>query len=951
MREPGWLRVVLVLVIALWILQGVGVELLVDWVWFDALGYTELFTRVLGTRVGLWAGAFVVMALLVAVNLRLAVRRAPLDLGQLDRLFAELQPGPRRLQALVRIGLGAGVLVPSLLVAAMAGTAWQQVLVFSGRQPYGKVDPVFGLDIGFYLFTLPVLEAAQALATSMLVLTLVPVGAWYVLRDVVVSSSGFGLSEAGRRHVLALGAVGLLLAGAGTFLERYAVLSQQHSVVWGAGYADVTARLPALVGVTGLSVVGAFALLAATRRRGWALPAGVVIGWVVLRGLALGLLPQTVQDWVVSPNELELERPFLQRNIEATREAYALDRIEVKPFEAAADLSAEDLNANPMTVDNIRVWDDRPLLTTYGQLQEIRLYYDFVDVDVDRYMIDGAPRQVMLSARELNASNLPSQARSWVNEHLQFTHGYGLTMSPVNVVTQEGLPELMVRDLPPEVSPELARSGLTIDRPEIYYGELTDRYVFVRTTAQEFDYPLGDENVYATYEGKGGVPIGSFWRQALFSAHFGSLDVLLSQYLTSESRVMFRRTIDERIRTLVPFLRFDRDPYLVVAEGRLYWFIDGYTTASRFPYSEPLGGGREGRFNYIRNSVKAVVDAYDGTVQLYIADAEDPLIAAWAQALPGTFQPLEAMPEALRAHIRYPVDFFDVQATMYRAYHMTDTTVFYNKEDMWAIPRELYGGQDQPMESYYLIMKLPGEDSAEFILLVPFVPTNRDNMISWLAARCDPEHYGKLVLFRFPKSKLIYGPRQIESRIDQDPVISQQITLWSQSGSRVVRGNLLVIPIEDSLLYVEPLYLQAETSQLPELKRVIVSYENRIAMEETLEGSLSRIFGEHLPQEAAAGESADGAPSSADGAPETDAWRRLVARAGAEYSEAVDAQRAGDWAAYGAALARLESTLSRLSREADLDDGADTVEPAGEPEGQASDEGVGGEATESGEDR
>ncbi|MCB9778046.1 MAG: UPF0182 family protein [Alphaproteobacteria bacterium] len=923
MSEPRWLRPLLFLVLVLWLAQGLGVEVAVDWLWFDALGYLDVYTRMLGVRIGLWVGGFLLGALFVAANLRHAVRAAPLDLQRLHLLMADASPGVAKLQAVQRVALGLAVVVPALMVAGAAGTAWEDLLLLTGQQPFGQTDPVFGLDIGFYIFELPVLQAAQSLWMAVVTITLLPVGAWYVARDVFTAAGGFRLSVAARRHASVLAAFAVLGAGAGAWLDRYAALSQQDGVVWGAGYADISARIPGLAAVALLSIVVAGVLVASTRRKGWSLPLGVAIGWLVLRGLAAGLIPQTVQEWVVSPSELELEREYLARNIEATRRAYALDRIEVTPFEAAADLTVADLEANPGTVQNIRVWDDRPLLTTYGQLQEIRLYYDFVDVDIDRYTIDGQLRQVMLSARELNASNLPAQARSFVNEHFQFTHGYGLTMSPVNVVTQEGLPELLIRDLPPQVAPALAADGFTVDRPEIYYGELTDRYVFVRTGAQEFDYPQGDENVYTDYAGEGGVPIGGLFRKALFALHFEKLDILLSQYLTDDSRVLFRRTIASRVGALAPFLRFDRDPYLVVSEGRLFWLVDAYTTARTYPYSEPIGSGRQS-FNYIRNSVKVVVDAYDGDVQLYVADDSDPVIRAWAQALPGAFRDMDELPPGLAAHVRYPVDFFDVQAAMFKAYHMTDPTVFYNKEDMWELPRELYAGQDQPMESYYLIMKLPGEDKAEFILLVPFVPTNRDNMISWLAARCDPEHYGSLVMFQFPKQKLIYGPRQIESRIDQDPVISQQITLWSQSGSRVVRGNLLVIPIEDSLLYVEPLYLQAESSQLPELKRVIVSYENRIAMEETLGQALAQIFGASEQGEQLAEEQA----AVRDVEEGRQPWIRLARRAQEQLEEAVARQQEGDWGGYGEALDALEQTVGRLAAEAVAADAGSSVDGA-----------------------
>jgi uncharacterized membrane protein (UPF0182 family) len=635
------------------------------------------------------------------------------------------------------------------------------------------------------------------------------------------------------------------------------------------------------------------------------LPVTALGGYFIAQMILSSAWPGVVQEYSVKPNELGMESPYLERNIASTRAAFALERIEVKPFDASTDLTMEDLEANPQTIENIRVWDDRPLLTTLRQMQEIRLYYDFADVDVDRYMINGESRQVMLSARELNYGNVPANAKSWFNEHMQYTHGYGLTMSPVNVVTPEGLPDLFIQDIPPA-----SKVGIEVTQPEIYYGELTDRFVLVGTKAKEFDFPNGDENAYTTYSGDGGVPVGTTLRQALFSLYYQSFDILLSNYITPESKIMFRRQVKERVSTLAPFLHLDRDPYLVVVDGRMKWMMDAYTTTDRYPYSEPFLLPRKS-INYIRNSVKVVMDAYHGTVDFYVSDSSDPMIQVYSRIFPGAFKAMEALPETLVSHIRYPADFFDVQAAMYRAYHMTDPTVFYNKEDMWESPKDLFGDKEQLMQSYYLIMKLPGESEEEFILLVPFVPTNKDNMISWLAARCDPENYGRLVLYQFPKQRLIYGPSQIEARIDQTPEISEQITLWSQAGSRVIRGNLLVIPVEDSLMYVEAVYLQAESSQLPELKRVIVSYENTIAMEPTLDQALQKVFA----RSGRASVTSQNASEEEDGTvPEVVArtWQSLAREAGLLFDEAVSAQQDGNWSDYGEKLGALELTLKDL---------------------------------------
>jgi uncharacterized membrane protein (UPF0182 family) len=625
---------------------------------------------------------------------------------------------------------------------------------------------------------------------------------------------------------------------------------------------------------------------------------GGVAVLVLVHAVGLNLYPSLIQRFHVVPNEVEAEKPFIERNIKSTRLAYGLDKVESKDFPAEEKLTAADLKRNESTIKNIRLWEHRPLLATYAQLQEIRTYYKFVDVDNDRYMINGTYRQTMLSARELSHQHLPS--RIWINEHLTYTHGYGLVFGPVNQVTPEGLPEFFVKDIPPVVTIE----SFKITRPEIYYGELANDYVFVKTTARELDYPAGDQNIYTSYEGRGGVPIDSFWRKLLFSAHQATLRIALSQDIVGQSRILLHRQIQERVKKIAPFITFDRDAYLVIAQGgRLFWIIDGYTISDRFPYSEPM---RRRGMNYIRNSLKAVVDAYNGTVNFYLSDPEDPIILTYGKIFPELAKPLDQMPEDLRAHIRYPQDLFTIQAHVYATYHMQDPQVFYNKEDLLSIPRRTVGGTEQEMEAYYTIMRLPGETKEEFVLLLPFTPNKRDNMRAWLAARSDPPHYGKLIALDFPKAKLIYGPKQIEARIDQDAFISQQLSLWGQRGSQVIRGSLLAIPIETSLLYVQPLYLAAEKGSLPELKRVIVAFGNQIAMEETLEQSLQRIFGgkpspQPMPQPAAATQAST-------------AEKELARQALAHFSRAQELLRQGDWAGYGDELKKVETLLREMQK-------------------------------------
>jgi uncharacterized membrane protein (UPF0182 family) len=907
---PRGLQAALIALLLVWMLYQPIASLLVDWWWFDSLDYGEIFTTSLWAKAVLFVSGLLFAALFLGLNVWYCDRQAQLDAFRLAMLIPEAPLDPRRVMQLVRGLLVGSVLAPALVLAAAAAGEWFQLLCFLEPQDFGSADPVFRLDVGFYVFRLPLLVFVQTWLTALVSLTVMLVAGLAIGRDTLVNRHPQGIGESARRQLTLLGVALFVLVAAGWWLERFELLFSREGVVWGAGYTDLHARLPAAWIMLVMALLVAGALVVSLRRSGWRIPVVAAAVYVLARLLLVEAWPAIVQDYRVKPNELGLEREYLEHNIQSTRLAYALDRIEVEPFEAASGLDMDVIRANPLTIENVRVWDDRPLLTTYSQIQEIRLYYDFVDVDVDRYTIDGKLRQVMLAGRELNYNNVPAQARSWVNEHFQYTHGYGITMSPVNKVTNEGLPELFIQDIPPVVN-----AGPSIDRPEIYYGELTDTYVFVNTGADEFDYPDGERNAYTRYAGEGGVPIGSLLRKLVFAVHFRSLDILLSGYLEPDSRVMFRRTLQERVQRLAPFLSFDDDPYMVVDEGRLYWIIDAYTTSPYYPYAEPLELERGPGFNYIRNAVKVVVDAYHGSVELYIADPDDPLVRSYAAIFEGSFQPLDAMPEGLRQHIRYPVGFFDVQGAMYRAYHMTDPTVFYNKEDMWALPKELYGGQPKTMQSYYLVTKLPGEEKAEFILLVPFVPTERDNMISWMAARCDPEVYGRLLLYQFPKQKLIYGPMQIEARIDQDPAISEMMTLWSQAGSKVIRGNLLVIPIGDSLMYVEPVYLQAESSKLPELKRVIVSYENRIAMEDNLERALRRVFaaGSSAPSLSEGAEGDDEVqPKAANFVPQ--GWRDLAHDASAWFERAQRRQTEGDWAGYGEALEALADSLSKLER-------------------------------------
>ena len=906
-------RFILWSLILFWLGFGSILSIVVDWQWFSSVGYLDFFQTKLFMQVGLWLVFFILSFGYVFWQLGLGAKSERFKAMYIEDHFEiELDEDSWTIVfRAVKYGLAT---LPAISFANFAADQWLYGLALLDPVDFNKTDSIFGHDFSFYVFQLPLIDFTSNWAQFLVFITLVMTLAQHVARDLLFSGGvDAGFTDTAKRHLSGQGAFFFILMGVDWILQRFDVLfSQGQGLVWGAGYADLNARLPSywIMAVVAFGVAGW--LWRSRSAKGVSAASGIV-AYIVLRSICVWVWPEVIQNFMVAPNEIEYERPYLEENISTTQWSYALDRIEVKPFEVAEDLDWKTVQDNPLTINNIRIWDDRPLLTTYGQLQEIRTYYDFYDVDIDRYMIDGELRQVMLSGRELNYGNVSAQAQSWINAHFQYTHGYGLTMSPVNQVSQEGQPSLFIKDIPPQ-----STIDMTVERPEIYYGELTNQYIVVNSDVEEFDYPKGDENVYTKYQGEQGVSLGSFTQRLLYAWYFGDIEMILSNYMLPESRLLYRRNIMERIKMIAPYLVFDSDPYMVVSEGKLMWMVDAYTTTDDIPYSEPYPGRR---FNYIRNSVKIVVDAYEGSADFYVADETDPLVQFYQASFPEVFKSMEEFPEDLRSHIRYPEDFFNVQALMYRSYHMNDVTVFYNKEDMWSLPTELYNGKERRMESYYLIMKLPDEDAAEFVLLLPFVPKGKDNMISWLAARSDGDEYGNLVLYQFPKQKLIYGPRQIESRIDQDPEISKQITLWSQSGSAVVRGNLLVIPIEDSLMYVEPLYLQAESSQMPELKRVIVAYENRIVMEEDLATALSKVFGSQ-PLRTTPSQSTSQLEMRTDAAaldttqqPDSVIVGTEIQNANQLFEQAIAAQRSGDWALYGERMERLGVLLQNLSAE------------------------------------
>lgn len=792
------------------------------------------------------------------------------------------------------------VLISVGFVVILAGY-WDKILLAFHYLPFGQTDPLFNKDIGFYIFTLPLWELLEFWLFGLAFQSFLSVSLVYLLSADSLSQGYFpGFSRQQFCHLCRLGSWLMLMLSVSYWLNRYALIYSQQGASYGASYTDVKIDLPIYTALSLLALPLSLWLFMQTltgaakssrnresqRRearynpparyslldknhesfRGFfSRPLLWGIGFYGLAMLLFGMvLPVATQRLIVQPNELRLETPYIKRTLALTRQAFKLDEIEVETFDPNNGLTPAVLQQNDLTVANIRLWDKRPLLETNRQLQRIRLYYEFPDADVDRYTLpteDGRTiqQQVLIAARELDYNAVPTAAQTWVNQHLIYTHGYGFTVSPVNTFGEGGLPDYFIRGIEAAPSDPRVRSSIPIGKPRIYYGEISNTYVMTQTRVQELDYPSGSDNVYNTYDGWGGINIGNFMQRLLYAKYLKDWRMVLTDNFTPQTKLLFRRNINDRVKTIAPFLRYDSDPYLVVVdtgnkqwehhvsssnsqttpdESYLYWMVDAYTTSNRYPYSDPLGND----FNYIRNSVKVVVDAYHGAVTFYVADLQDPIIRAWSQIFPGMFQPLDQMPSALRQHIRYPQDFYQVQSDQLMVYHMTDPTVFYNREDQWRAPNEIYGTEQQVVEPYYLIMKLPIGSSEEFILLNPFTPLQRNNLTAWLAARSDRNQYGKMLLYNFPKQELVFGPEQIEARINQDPVISERISLWNRQGSRALQGNLLVIPIEQSLLYVEPLYLVAEQTQLPTLVRVIVVYGSRIALAETLEGALDAIF-------------------------------------------------------------------------------------------------------------
>ena len=898
------IKVLIFIAVLLVILVGIfiGAKIWLNYTWFGKLGYLNVFTKILWTKIGLWFVFFFLFLIFSGLNIVYVFKK-----GNVQKIKIQQQGMPIELSKKVGVIISiVALLILGLIMAKNGSGRWELILKFFNKTSFNTQDPLFHKDISFYVFTLPVYSFLKSWSLGTVILTLLAVGFLYMVSgNVSMEYNKLQISDQAKKHLLFLvSLIGIIIAW-NYWLKTYELLFSKRGLIFGAGYTDIKATRPGyLIMIAASLFATVFTLIGAKK----GLFKHALIGFGTLIGAAIlftGIIPGVVQGISVKPNELVKELPFIKNNIELTRMGYNLNTVSTKSFPVKDDLTADDFSESKGIKRHIRLWDHRPLKSTFSQLQEFRLYYDFYDVDVDRYHFGDDYRQVMLSAREINYNELPQEAKTWVNERLQFTHGYGLVMSPVNEIGKEGLPLLFIKDIPPKIS-----IPIKLDRPEIYYGEETVPYVIVNTKLEEFDYPKGNKNVTTRYKGSGGIEIKNGFRRLLLALQLKSAEIIFTNYINPDSRLMIYRSIQDRVPKIAPFLKFDSNPYIVINNGKLYWLVDAYTISDRLPYSQPYKDG----YNYIRNSVKISIDAYNGDVNFYVIDKKDPIIRTYMKIFPNMFKDISEMPKGLLAHVRYPMYIFNVQAQLYSTYHMTDPQVFYNKEDKWTIPHEIYEESEIEMIPYYTIVRFPDSefDSEEFVLMLPFTPTNKNNMVAWVAAMCDPQNYGKMIEYKFPKEKLIFGPLQIESRIDQNSEISKLFTLWGQKGSKVIRGNLLVIPVRDSLIYIEPIYLRAEQSELPELKRVIVGYQDRIGVGQRLEDALLEIFGAGTPQKASIG-ARKITKTQAGELNITD----LIDKAVSYFEEAQNRLKQSDFSGYGEYIKQLQNVLLQLKEKSE----------------------------------
>lgn len=888
----------------------------VDWLWFSSLDFQNVFSVTILSKLLLYIGVFLLAFLFIWLNLQLTRKfrnkeeppRPQIDVdNEVIFLHPESSPWQRFLEGKTSRWT---FLVISIIVAYMvsASTADQWIIVqqFLHRVGFGTLDPVFSKDIGFYFFNLTFYQFIYRTLMLLLIMSTVVVSVLYLVGS---TSELFALDwkkfTMAKSHVVILLSAIFALKAWGYQLSAYNILFSTNGVVFGATYTDIHARLIMYKVLMIIALLVAIVILVNLfiKKMNWILYS--ITAWFVAAILLGGIYPGLTQKFIVQPDEFNKEKPYLERAISMTRDAYELDTVDNKEFKIDYDLTMDDINDNRATVDNIRLWDWQPLKDTYKNLQELRPYYIFNDVDIDRYTIDGRYRQVMLSAREMEdiykSAEMNPQAKTWINQRLMYTHGYGVVMSPVTEIAQEGFPKFYIQDIPPA-----SNVDIKISKPAIYFGEKTDTYVIVNGKQKEFDYPVGAENVYTNYEGNNGIRINSILRRLMLSWELKDYKIILATNITNQSQVLMNRSLSERVNKIAPYLAYDGDPYIVINDdGKLYWMLDAYTYSNKYPYSQPFD---DFGHNYIRNSVKITCDAYTGELNFYVADENDPIIKAYQKIFPQLYKSIAEMPDGLKSHIRYPEDLFSIQADIYRNFHMSDPWVFYNKEDSWVVPQEIVEGEEQPISPYYIIMRLPDEEKEEYILMMPFTPNGRNNMIAWMCARMDGDDYGKKLVYRFPKQETVYGPMQIESRINQNTEISSQLALWNQQGSSTYRGNILVIPINNSILYIEPLYLQAKASKMPELKRIIAAYGDTVVMETSLENALVKVFGGELSKP----EAKPTMPTPGTDTSTTAGTSDLAKLARQYYDQANAALRQGDWTGYGENIKKLDEVISKL---------------------------------------
>jgi uncharacterized protein len=941
-KRGGFAAVVAAAIVIVLAALYVFLRYYVDWLWFGEVGLRTVFwTRI---TTGLIVGPIFAVVLfgILYGNIEIARRLAPKfrPVEGVDVYEYVQQTASRRVR---QIGLLLAAIAAVAIGFSTAGS-WLTFARALNSVSFGTRDPIFHHDLSFYVFTLPALQYISTFVFWSLVVTFVLSLAVHVVlggiraeqrgetpitpqagatsaRDIanrVRQSIGVQSESGAVAHLSALLGAIFIVAGLGYFIKAWGLLYSTSGVVFGAGYADVSLRLPLIRVLMGIAwLIGAALIYNAVRGRRRLWPPIAIGGWIVALILLLGIVPAIYQPLVVNPNQLAKESPYITRNIAATRAAFNLTSIAETPYSLRGDLSATALQSNSVTIRNIRLWDPEVLLRSYAQLQELRPYYSFTTVSVDRYVVNGVDRQTMLAPRELRVSGLPSQAQTWVNQHITYTHGYGVTLSAVNQIASGGAPDFLIQDVPLLSS----APSLSITQPRIYYGLLGTNYVLVNTKGKEFDYPGPGGDVYQSYAGKGGIPVSSFFNRLALAVRFSDIRFFTSSAITGGSKVILYNNVKDRLRAAAPFLTFDSDPYMAIADGRLYWIADAYTTTNVMPYSQPNNG-----INYIRNSVKAVVDAYNGTMSFYVFDPSDPLIRTYEKIFPGMFKPSSDMPASLQAHVRYPEDYFNTQAQVFATYHVTDPALLYNKGNQWEIPSNVSISGSAQMNPYYTIMRLPGQTQEEFVLILPYTPNGRTNMIAWLGAQSDQPNYGKAVSFQFPSSLTVYGPAQVEAAVNQDPTISSQRTLWGQQGSTVIFGNLLTIPVENQLLYVQPLYLESQTTKLPQIQRVIVFYrspsatpnlptgqQQNVVMAPTLGAALTSIFGGSAPPGTVpGGGTPTPTPSPTPSTGNAQLKAQLIAQANSQYEAAQAALRAANLTEYGKQIDALGQTLAKL---------------------------------------